>query len=60
MNWISTLTADDIQVMKLKLQFASDNQKIEFGSEQYTVDYIKAVVKVWETNIVDPELLDSN
>jgi len=60
MNWISTLTADDIQVMKLKLKFASDKQKIDFANQEYTVDYIDAVVKVWETNIVGPELLDED
>tara|TARA_R110000851_G_scaffold292694_1_gene447223 strand:+ start:440 stop:643 length:204 start_codon:yes stop_codon:yes gene_type:complete len=60
MNWISTLEDRDIQHMKLKIQFATDNEKLEFQGQEYSVTYLKAVVKVWETNIVDHELLDDN
>ena len=60
MNWISTLEESDIQLMKLKLQFTNENEIIEFQGQEYSVTYLKAVVKVWETNIVDQELLDDN
>tara|TARA_B100001094_G_C18196390_1_gene811658 strand:- start:3783 stop:3974 length:192 start_codon:yes stop_codon:yes gene_type:complete len=59
MNWISTLTADDIQVMKVKTQFLTDSDNVIFQDQKYTVSYLKAVIKVWETNIIDPELLDN-
>ena len=60
MNWISTLSESDIQEMKQKIIDAKpQDENINFQGETYTITYIEAVIKVWETNIVDPELLDN-
>jgi len=60
MNWISTLSESDIQEMKQKIIDAKpQDENINFQGETHTITYIEAVIKVWETNIVDPELLDN-
>jgi|TARA_R110002012_G_scaffold278308_4_gene465899 hypothetical protein len=60
MNWISTLNESDIQLMKQKIIDANPrDENIVFQGEQHSITYIQAVIKVWETNIVDPELLDN-
>jgi hypothetical protein len=46
--------------MKQKIIDAKpQDENINFQGETHTITYIEAVIKVWETNIVDPELLDN-
>tara|TARA_R110000824_G_scaffold106007_1_gene250583 strand:- start:503 stop:697 length:195 start_codon:yes stop_codon:yes gene_type:complete len=60
MNWISTLDESDIQLMKQKIiDAAPRDENVLFQGETHSITYLEAVIKVWETNIVDPELLDN-
>ena len=66
MNWISTLNESDIEEMKQIVTRARDYNDIEpeavmdhvvFQSSTYSIAYLEAVIKVWETNVIDPDLL---
>lgn len=68
MNWISTLNESDIKEMKQIVtnareynDIAGDNESVMdhviFQSSTYSIAYLEAVIKVWETNVIDPDLL---
>tara|TARA_R100000152_G_C6662707_1_gene101162 strand:- start:219 stop:440 length:222 start_codon:yes stop_codon:yes gene_type:complete len=64
MNWISTLNESDIEEMKQIVTNARANEididklgNVKFQDSSYSVAYLEAVIKVWETNVIDPDLL---
>ena len=60
MKWISTLTQDDLESMKLLVKFAEMNNEelISFQNSKYEISYIRSVIKLKEDGEITPELND--
>ena len=60
MKWISTLTQDDLESMKLLVKFAEMNNEelVRFQNSEYGISYIKSIIKLKEDGEITPELND--
>ena len=60
MKWISTLTQEDLESMKLLVKFAemTNDEIVHFHSVKYEISYIRSVIKFKEELEITPELND--